>query len=117
MFPIDDILPEYSLLDSGINSPDTTYSIAPAANAKQNAITSPDISPIIAPINAPTPVAIPEKNTHPIIVNLFTPPVFIGTAIEIPSGTSCMAIATASENPSLNDASKPAPIANPSGLG
>ena len=35
IFPIDHILTLYNLLDSGISSPETMYSIAPAAIAKQ----------------------------------------------------------------------------------
>ena len=43
------------------------------------------------------------------------PPDFIGTAMEIPSGTSCRAMAIAREMPSLYEAPKPEPIASPSG--
>ena len=43
------------------------------------------------------------------------PPFFIGTAMEIPSGISCMQIAIASEYPKVIDASNPEPIAKPSG--
>lgn len=49
IFPIALILPSYNLFDSGINSPDTIYIIAPAANAKQIAITSCEIPPTSAP--------------------------------------------------------------------
>ena len=43
------------------------------------------------------------------------PPFFIGTAIEIPSGMSCRQIANANPKPNFIDASKPDPIAKPSG--
>lgn len=45
IFPILDILPLYSLLDSGNNSPETIYNIAPAANARHIDITPCDIIP------------------------------------------------------------------------
>ena len=45
IFPIAVILLLYSLLDSGISSPDTIYNIAPAAKLKQKLIISLDISP------------------------------------------------------------------------
>ena len=38
------------------------------------------------------------------------PPFFMGTAIEIPSGTSCKHIAIASESPNVTEAPKPEPI-------
>ena len=44
------ILPLYSLFDSGINSPDTIYSIAPAANDRHIAIISFEIQQVF-PIN------------------------------------------------------------------
>ena len=65
MLPILAILPLYSLFDSGINSPDTMYSIAPAANDKHIAIISCEIVPTNAPKNAPIPVVIPESITFP----------------------------------------------------
>lgn len=43
------------LFDSGINSPETIYNIAPAANAKHSAIIFCEIPPIRAPKNAPIP--------------------------------------------------------------
>lgn len=86
MFPIVDILPLYNLFDSGINSPDTMYSIAPAAKLKHIAIICSDTFPIIAPINAPIPVANPDNITYIIILYIFIPPFFIGNAIDIPSG-------------------------------
>lgn len=45
ILPILDILPLYSLLDSGNNSPETIYSIAPAANERHIDITPCDIIP------------------------------------------------------------------------
>lgn len=63
IFPIAVIRPEYNWLDSGINSPDTIYIMAPAANDKQIAIILCDIPPMIAPKNAPIPVVIPDKIT------------------------------------------------------
>ena len=57
------ILPLYILLDSGINSPDTIYIIAPAAKAKHIAIIFLEIPPINEPKNAPIPVVIPDKIT------------------------------------------------------
>ena len=56
-------LPLYSEFDSGNNSPETIYSIAPAAKAKHIAITFCDIPPTIAPKNAPIPVVTPERTT------------------------------------------------------
>lgn len=113
--PTDDILPLYNLFDSGISSPDTIYNIAPAAKLKQIAITASDIEPISAPNNAPTPVVIPDKITYSIIFDVFIPPFFMGIDIDIPSGISCKQIAIAKLNPNFIDASKPEPIANPSG--
>ena len=49
ILPIADICPLYNLFDSGISSPETIYSIAPAANPKQIEIIVSDIEPIIAP--------------------------------------------------------------------
>lgn len=49
MLPTAVILPLYSLFDSGVNSPDTIYIIAPAANAKHIAIIVCDIEPTNAP--------------------------------------------------------------------
>ena len=63
MFPTAVILPWYRLFDSGTNSPDTMYSIAPAAKLKHIAITSCDIPPSIAPKNAPIPVVTPDNIT------------------------------------------------------
>ena len=63
IFPIADILPLYNLFDSGINSPETIYSIAPAAKLKQPAITCSDIPPTIAPKRAPIPVVTPDNIT------------------------------------------------------
>ena len=58
IFPSADILPLYKLLASGVNSPVTIYSIAPAAKLKQIAITCSDILPIVLPKNAPIPYLI-----------------------------------------------------------
>ena len=113
--PNADVLPLYNLFDSGINSPETIYNIAPAAKLKHIAIISSDTFPTIAPIKAPTPVAKPDKITYVIILYIFMPPVFIGIAMDIPSGMSCKQIARARENPKLTEASNPEPIANPSG--
>lgn len=44
-FPIDAVLPLYSLFDSGISSPETKYIIAPAANARHRLISHVLISP------------------------------------------------------------------------
>ena len=107
--------PLYSLLDSGISSPDTIYNMAPAAKLRQIAITVSEIEPIIAPTSAPIPVVTPDKNTYKSMLDIFIHPFFMGTAIEIPSGTSWIAIAIARESPKLNDDSKPEPIASPSG--
>ena len=63
MLPMVDGAPEFNLFDSGISSPDTIYSIAPAAKLKQIDIISFDIPPIIFPINAPIPVVTPESIT------------------------------------------------------
>ncbi len=63
MLPILFILPVYSLLDSGINSPDTIYNMAPAAKDRQMAITSSEMVPISAPKKAPTPVVMPDSIT------------------------------------------------------
>ena len=63
IFPYVVDFPWYNLLDSGISSPDTIYSIAPAAKLKHIAITFVDIVPNIAPKNAPIPVVIPDKIT------------------------------------------------------
>ena len=48
-------------------------------------------------------------------MNFDIPPFFIGTDIDIPSGISCKHIAIAKLKPNFNEASKPEPIANPSG--
>lgn len=63
IFPKADSLPLYKELDSGNNSPETIYSIAPAAKAKHIAIIFCDIPPTIAPKKAPIPVVIPESTT------------------------------------------------------
>ena len=63
ILPIAVILALYSLLDSGINSPDTIYNIAPAANDKHIAIIVSEIPPINAPKNDPIPVVIPDNTT------------------------------------------------------
>lgn len=44
-----------------------------------------------------TPVVIPDRITRKITFSEFIPPFFIGTAIDIPSGMSCIAIVIASE--------------------
>ena len=51
------------------------------------------------PKNAPTPVVIPDKITKIITLRELIPPLFIGTAIDIPSGISCIAIVIAREYP------------------
>ena len=48
MFPNAVILPLYRLFASGVSSPVTTYSIAPAAKLRQIAITSSDTLPYYA---------------------------------------------------------------------
>ena len=63
IFPIADILPLYNLFDSGISSPETIYSIAPAAKLRHIAMTAWDIEPTIAPKNAPIPVVMPDSIT------------------------------------------------------
>lgn len=113
MFPKYENLPWYILLDWGINSHDTMYNIAPAANASEIPINSWEILPIIAPKNAPRPVVSPDKAVKIIAIFLLWPLLFIGNEIEIPSGTSCIAIAIARDKPSVVEASKPDPIANP----
>lgn len=60
------------------------YSIAPAAKLRHIPITCSEIFPINAPKNVPTPVAIPDIITQHITLIFFIPPLFIGTAIEIP---------------------------------
>ena len=45
-----------------------------------------DIEPTIAPKNAPIPVVIPDRTTQKITFDIFIPPFFMGTAIDIPSG-------------------------------
>ena len=62
-FPKALALPEYSLFDSGINSPETMYSIAPAAKLKHIAIIPSEIPPINFPISAHKPVVTPESTT------------------------------------------------------
>ena len=52
MLPMVDGAPDFNLFDSGISSPDTIYSIAPAAKLKQIDIISFDIPPIIFPISS-----------------------------------------------------------------
>lgn len=89
------------------------YNIAPAANARENPINSFEIFPIIAPKNAPIPVVIPDKAVRKIALNFPYPLLFIGSAIDIPSGTSCIAIAIASDKPNVVEAPNPDPIANP----
>ena len=69
IFPTKPIRPLYNLLDSGISSPETMYSIAPAAIAKQMLIIPSDIWPASAPKNAPMPVVIPDNITYKIIIN------------------------------------------------
>ena len=108
-------LPVYILFDSGISSQETIYNIAPAAKAKDIPIRVWDILPIIAPKKAPIPVVNPEIVAINIAFNLEEPLNFNGREIEIPSGTSCKAIAIASFNPKVEEDSKPAPIAKPSG--
>ena len=76
IFPNPDILPLYNLFASGISSPVTIYSIAPAAKLKHIAIISSDTEPIALPINAPTPVVIPERITRKITLKEFIPPTF-----------------------------------------
>lgn len=78
----------HSLLYSGVSSPDTIYSIAPAANAKLKASVDDEILPKIEPNKAPTPVAIPDKNTYNNIFEDLIPDFFMGAAMDIPSGMS-----------------------------
>lgn len=88
MFPINPILPLYKLFDSGMSSPETMYSMAPAAIDKQILIIPSDICPTSAPKNAPTPVVTPDSIVYIRALILLIPPFFIGTDIEIPSGIS-----------------------------
>ncbi len=69
IFPKDENLPLYILFDSGINSQETIYNIAPAANAKEKPINSFDMLPIIAPKKAPIPVVTPDKAVKIIALN------------------------------------------------
>ena len=113
IFPIYEIFPSYNLFDLGINSPDIIYNIVPAAKLKHNAIILLDIPPNIAPINAPIPVVIPENITYLSILLFFIPPLFIGIAIDTPSGKSCKHIIIAKLNPNSTEPSNPDPIAKP----
>ena len=115
IFPTTVLFPRYNLLDSGVNSPDTIYIIAPAANAKHNPIMVSDIPPKIAPTKAPSAVVTPDKITYHNIFLIFIPPFFNGTAIASPSGISWKQIVIARDKPSLIDDSNPDPMANPSG--
>ena len=72
-------------------------------------ITCSDILPTIAPKKAPTPVVIPDNITYHITFDIFIPPFFIGTAMDIPSGMSCKQIAKAKLSPNFMDASNPEP--------
>ena len=67
------------------------------------------------PAKAPMPVVIPEIAVIIIAFKAFIPPFFSGSAIEIPSGISCIHIDIASDNPKVSEAEKPLPIAKPSG--
>ena len=49
------------------------------------------------PVKAPMPVVIPEIAVIAIAFKAFTPPFFSGSAIEIPSGISCIHIEIASD--------------------
>ena len=113
IFPKEENLPLYILFDCGINSHDTIYNIAPAANASDTPINCLEIFPIIAPQNAPIPVVTPDNAVNKTALNFPHPLLFIGNAIDIPSGTSCIAIAIAKDNPRDVEAPKPEPIANP----
>lgn len=113
--PMELNFPLYSLLYSGVSSPETMYIIAPAAYDKLIEIIFCEIFPIIAPNRAPIPVDIPERSTNKRTLFFFIPPFFIGTAIEMPSGMSWIAIEIAKDSPSFTELSNPVPIANPSG--
>ncbi len=69
ILPKDENLPLYILFDSGINSHETIYNIAPAANAKEKPINSFEIFPIIAPKKAPIPVVTPDSAVSKIALN------------------------------------------------
>lgn len=87
--------------------------MAPAAKASDNPINSLEMFPMIAPKNAPIPVVTPDKAVNKIALNFPYPLLLIGSAIDIPSGTSCIAIAMAKDKPKLVEASNPEPIASP----
>ncbi len=69
ILPKEENLPLYILLDSGSNSQETIYNIAPAANANENPINSFEILPIIAPQKAPMPVVTPDNAVSTIALN------------------------------------------------
>lgn len=70
IFPNEENLPLYILFDSGINSHETIYNIAPAAKAKEKPINSFEMLPIIAPKNAPIPVVTPDSAVKTTALNL-----------------------------------------------
>lgn len=76
ILPIADILPLYKLFASGVSSPVTIYSIAPAARLKHNDIIFSETEPIALPMNAPIPVVTPDKITKIITFSEFIPPTF-----------------------------------------
>lgn len=69
ILPNEENLPLYILFDSGSNSQETIYNIAPAANAKEKPINSFEILPIMAPQNAPIPVVTPDNAVNIIAFN------------------------------------------------
>ena len=69
ILPKEENLPLYILLDSGINSQETIYSIAPAAKASDKPINSFEIFPIMAPKKAPIPVVTPDNAVSKMALN------------------------------------------------
>lgn len=69
IFPNEENLPLYIWFDSGINSQETIYNIAPAANANEKPINSSEIFPIIAPQKAPIPVVTPDNAVSTMALN------------------------------------------------
>jgi hypothetical protein len=71
--------------------------------------------PRAAPRKAPKPMGRPDRTVYMKAFDFENPPALIGTAIEIPSGMSCITITAVIVRPRLIETSKPEPTAKPSG--
>ncbi len=82
-------------MDSGSNSPNTTYNIAPLANPNDSTSIISFIPPKAYPKSAPNTVGKPDSAVSKTALTLPIPPVISGTDTAIPSGMLCNPITIA----------------------